>query len=428
MLPSLFVGICQGLDYLHQVGIIHRDIKPENILLDKTGCPKLTDFGVSNEDAGQKQVSDTSGTPAFFPPELFSGKMITGRSCDVWALGVTFYILSYANTPFGGRNIPEICESVTNTTPVFNEAPSADLADLLKQMLLPSHDDRLGVKTGVDEVLAHKFLHGTEGAEKKIFQRIELTQEEKSKAVITGKNIQLKLMNTVGAMMKIKAKFGKGPNRPIPGSISEVNNGDDQAGLSTRLSANHFRRNNSSGGADETQSLKSRKSFKTEEEVTMESHTEGELESEINKALSEEWEDLTLSCYKFDSFPDKLYQCGGLVNLTAHLNGLKEVCGVGSCLSNKTLKTPNTQQLSPKIDYFQMLVSLNLGQNELVTLPQEIGFLSSLEILDVNRNQIVSLPDTINNLTELKYAALPPPLSLYNPVYLHFFFNTPPIR
>ena len=34
------VQVCQGLESLHQVGIVHRDIKPENILLDKEGQRK----------------------------------------------------------------------------------------------------------------------------------------------------------------------------------------------------------------------------------------------------------------------------------------------------------------------------------------------------------------------------------------------------
>eukprot|EP00756_Hemistasia_phaeocysticola_P038466 Hpha_TRINITY_DN16758_c2_g3::TRINITY_DN16758_c2_g3_i1::g.79110::m.79110/K07359/CAMKK2; calcium/calmodulin-dependent protein kinase kinase 2 len=70
-------SICQGLDYLHQLGIIHKDVKPDNILVDKEGVCRLTDFGVSqvheliledvddddDEEEHEALVNDTQGTP-----------------------------------------------------------------------------------------------------------------------------------------------------------------------------------------------------------------------------------------------------------------------------------------------------------------------------------------------------------------------------
>ena len=41
-------SIVSALHYLHQqLRVIHRDVKPSNILVDKTGCVKLCDFGIS---------------------------------------------------------------------------------------------------------------------------------------------------------------------------------------------------------------------------------------------------------------------------------------------------------------------------------------------------------------------------------------------
>eukprot|EP01064_Diplonema_japonicum_P001944 TRINITY_DN11281_c0_g1_i3.p1 TRINITY_DN11281_c0_g1~~TRINITY_DN11281_c0_g1_i3.p1 ORF type:complete len:450 (+),score=103.57 TRINITY_DN11281_c0_g1_i3:40-1350(+) len=127
-----------------------------------------------------------------------------------------------------------------------------------------------------------------------------------------------------------------------------------------------------------------KRSFRTEEEVLLESQTAGDLESVIQKALADGQEDLTLNCYKFDELPDSLFSCGGLLTLKAHLNGLKSI--------------------SPKIDHLQMLTTINLGQNELASLPDAIGELSSLTSLDCNRNKLECLPDSIANLTDLKTA------------------------
>ena len=65
---------CNGLDFLHTIGIAHRDLKPENILLfgDKT-LAKLSDIG-SSKIIQKIMITTTGGltSPKYTAPELLS--------------------------------------------------------------------------------------------------------------------------------------------------------------------------------------------------------------------------------------------------------------------------------------------------------------------------------------------------------------------
>lgn len=97
---SIFTDILVGLKYLHYRYIIHRDLKPENILIDEHFRAKISDFGISKYKEDIEGTMDMTfvGTPLYMAPEVLEGK-IYGFKCDVWSLGLIFYVLCTLQYP-----------------------------------------------------------------------------------------------------------------------------------------------------------------------------------------------------------------------------------------------------------------------------------------------------------------------------------------
>lgn len=98
-IKDAMLDIISGLQYLHGQAVVHRDIKPSNILVTESGKCKIADFGVAVQlaDKDNDILENTQGTYHFMPPECWSyeNRQFSGKKCDIWALGVTLYAMTY---------------------------------------------------------------------------------------------------------------------------------------------------------------------------------------------------------------------------------------------------------------------------------------------------------------------------------------------
>ncbi len=90
--------ICQGLAVAHGENppVIHRDIKPQNILVnpEPNGLrARISDFGLARRVNPLTLLASAAGTLQFKPPEVFENAKSDSPAGDVYAVGVTLYLM-----------------------------------------------------------------------------------------------------------------------------------------------------------------------------------------------------------------------------------------------------------------------------------------------------------------------------------------------
>lgn len=113
-LTDLFARLLDGLEEVHNNGLLHLDIKPANILLRSDDSPVLLDFGAARQSLGG-HGEDLNGvyTPGYAAPERYAHRDLLGPWSDLYAIGACMYtcLAGSAPPPADQRTAEETLES-----------------------------------------------------------------------------------------------------------------------------------------------------------------------------------------------------------------------------------------------------------------------------------------------------------------------------
>jgi len=99
-LRHLLEGVLNGLETVHERGILHRDLKPDNIIIRADGTPVLIDFGAARDfTVRQSRTVTAIASGSYTPPEQWGAGEQPGPWSDLYSLGAVAYRCVTGNPP-----------------------------------------------------------------------------------------------------------------------------------------------------------------------------------------------------------------------------------------------------------------------------------------------------------------------------------------
>ncbi|KAG2153677.1 kinase-like domain-containing protein [Suillus bovinus] len=152
---GLVEGIADGLSYLHSMKIVHGDLQPDNVLIDDSGIPCLTGFGLATV-VGDPELQLNSTTAAcdfnarWRAPEVIGIESDESArptdASDIYSFGSIMFFIISENIPWKERNSYQIAialsQGATHARP--KNIPNG-FWNLIERCWSRNHMDRPGI-------------------------------------------------------------------------------------------------------------------------------------------------------------------------------------------------------------------------------------------------------------------------------------------
>jgi len=148
--------VANGLQALHEVGLVHRDVKALNVMVDAKGVARLMDLDIAKqweqEASGATATGQVLGTPEYISPEYAKGLPVDARS-DIYSLGVLVFELFTGQLPFRGDSpVATIMKHIHDTPPLEGLRAAripAQVVPILKKALAKKPELRYSTARGM---------------------------------------------------------------------------------------------------------------------------------------------------------------------------------------------------------------------------------------------------------------------------------------
>jgi serine/threonine-protein kinase len=136
--------ICNGLQYIHEMGFTHHDLKPSNILFTRKGMVKLVDYSLCGNSYLLSLFDATiheQVTPMYVAPELIRSEKATAQS-DIYSLGITFYLMFAERVPFPVDSLQKLYQCHLRVMPEHPSIANPKCPPLLGDIIMKMVDKK----------------------------------------------------------------------------------------------------------------------------------------------------------------------------------------------------------------------------------------------------------------------------------------------
>ncbi|XP_046839718.1 dual serine/threonine and tyrosine protein kinase-like isoform X2 [Xenia sp. Carnegie-2017] len=103
---SWIKGIANGLQYIHEMGLVHRHLKLENILMNENGEPAISDIGIS----GQFYVTERS--MIYLAPEVLKSFDNMKKEADIYSFSILLWEMWHGDKAF--ESLDQLEQMISN--------------------------------------------------------------------------------------------------------------------------------------------------------------------------------------------------------------------------------------------------------------------------------------------------------------------------